>query len=105
MDGLGTDGEGVGGTDKGLQGVCLVGGMGGVGWLVAGSLHGAAPSRERLPREDSSFERANNPRIGMKRIFYINFFLNTLSDLSDLVFNMPVLILDMFVPSFDMFFC
>ena len=32
-----------------------------------------------------------------------NFFQNTLSDQLDLVFNMPVLILDMFVLSFDMF--
>jgi len=32
-----------------------------------------------------------------------NFFQNTLSDQFDLIFNMPVLILDMFVLSFDMF--
>ena len=59
----------------------MVGRMGGVGWLDAGSLHGAAPSRERLLREGSSFEKAYNPRIAMKIILYINFFLNTLSDL------------------------
>ena len=58
MEGWG--GGGVGGTDKGLQSVCLVGRMGGVGWLGAGSLHGAAPSRGWLPRGGGSLERAYN---------------------------------------------
>ena len=52
---------GVGGSEKGLQGVCLVGRMGGVGWWGVGSLHGAAPSRGWLPRGGGSLERACNP--------------------------------------------
>ena len=55
---VGRMGERVGGTDKkGLQGVCLVGRVGKGGWLGAGSLHGAAPSRGWLPRGGGSLER------------------------------------------------
>ena len=60
MDGLRREGGGVGGTDKRFA-RCLFGRrMGGVGWLGAGSLHGAAPSRGWLPRGGGSLERAYN---------------------------------------------
>ena len=49
-----------------------VGGVEEVGWLGAGSLHWAAPSREWLPQESASFERAYNLPL-KKNMFSINF--------------------------------
>ena len=60
LEGLGRGGGGLGVRKKCFQGVCRVGKMGGVGWWGAGSLHGAAPSRWRLPRESGSLQRPYN---------------------------------------------
>ena len=59
MDGLGREGGRWGYGQRFAR--CLFGReVGGVGWLGAGSLHGAAPSRGWLPRGGGSLERAYN---------------------------------------------
>ena len=66
----------------------------------------AAPDPGRYPGDQRSRAVQHRGRDRAHRheeVGLDNFSQNTLSDQFDLIFNMPVLILDMFVLSFDMF--
>ena len=66
----------------------------------------ASPDPGRYPGDPRSKAVQNRGRDRTHRheeVGLDNFFQNTLSDQCDLIFNMPFLILDMFVLSFDMF--